>query len=143
MPDTIESRSLPIRLKRKRKTESVESLGPRQLRFFSKEAESLRAVFQAWAASNVGRLIEADPDFPIGLTDRQEESAQPLLAIADLAGGKWSLRARIALVGICSGDRGRVASLGENLLRDIKDVFQKAGTNRLFSGTSLFRALRS
>src|SRR5262245_4430711 len=42
LPETIESRSLPIRLKRRLKSEHVERLGPRQRRQAAAEVESIR-----------------------------------------------------------------------------------------------------
>lgn len=47
-----------------------------------------------------GRLAAAQPTFPPGLSDRAEDAWEPLLAIADLAGDEWAVRAREAAVAL-------------------------------------------
>jgi hypothetical protein len=131
LPETIETRSIQIRLKRRKDDEHIERLGPREMRRVDPEARALREQIQNWAAVNVERLREADPDFPPGLRDRQEEFSQPLLAIADLAGADWPERVRRALVEVLI--TARTESRGERLLRDCRRVFDSREVDRIHS----------
>ncbi len=83
IPDTIASRSVPIRLQRKL---TATKLTRFRVRKVTKEAEPLLADIAAWAKVRVDEL-QGDPPLPDALTDRQQDSWEPLLAIADLAGG--------------------------------------------------------
>jgi hypothetical protein len=128
LPETIETRSIQIRLKRRKENEPIERLGPREIRRVEPEARALKEQIEEWTAANVERLREADPDFPPGLRDRQEEFSQPLLAIADLAGGDWPARLRHALVEVLI--KARTESRGERLLRDCRRVFDRRREGR-------------
>ena len=55
---------------------------------------------------------------PAEIRDRQEEICEPLIAIADLAGGQWSEGARLALLKLCGQEED--ASVGVKLLTAIK-----------------------
>jgi len=57
--------------------------------------------------------------FPTGKLN----TCEPLLAIADLAGGDWPEAARSALVELCAKGQADDDSIGVKLLRDIKAVF--------------------
>lgn len=56
-------------------------------------------------ACHLDRLSYASPHLPDELDDRAQDCWEPLLAIADLAGGGWPVRARTDLVND-SGARG-------------------------------------
>ncbi|WP_212814995.1 MULTISPECIES: DUF3631 domain-containing protein [unclassified Mycolicibacterium] len=75
----------------------------------------------------------ADP--PAGVTDRSAEIWEPMIAIADLAGGGWPDKARAAcrFFVIASASDDERLSLGQRLLRDIKTVYDEAGTNAMWS----------
>lgn len=121
LPDTIASRSVPLRLKRRAPGERVEALRWREI---EPQAHDLRDRLSGWAEATVGRLREAlRPDSPSALGDRLADSCEPLLTIADLAGGRWPERARRALVSLCTGERIEEDSLGVRLLRDCRAIF--------------------
>lgn len=71
------------------------------------------------------------PALPEVLNDRQQDNWDPLLAIADLAGGNWPKEARRAALAI-SGEKEDSASTGEELLSDIRDVFDACRKDRLW-----------
>ena len=93
LPDTVRTRSIIIRMKRKRADEPV-------TRFFLKDATletaELRTAWPEWAAHNVDSLEHDRPTAPAGLTDRSEELWMPILAIFDRAGSVWATRGRDA-----------------------------------------------
>jgi len=130
LPDTVADRAIPILLKRRAPNEQV-------VRFRQREAqplaEYLREGLAQWASTNMESLKTARPDMPDSLDDRAEEGWEPLLAIADAAGGDWPERARRAAVALSAGEEREEDSLGVRLLRDIQLVFTERGTDRLSS----------
>jgi len=68
---------------------------------------------------------EAFPVLPEVITDRKAEAWEPLIAIADAAGGTWSERARVASVADVAATRERVPTLGIRLLSDIREAFKE------------------
>ncbi len=131
LPATVADRSLPIRLKRRLRSEQVERF---RLREVEKEAEVLRRQIEAWEVVSVEALHRADrPQVPDALDDRQADGAEPLLAIADLAGEGWPKRARRTLVEICTGGGPGDESLSVRLLRDVLVIFEARDVDRLHS----------
>lgn len=117
-PDTVADRSIPIVLKRRRRDEQVERFRLRDGRV-SDDAADLEQRCEAWAGRHTDGLRDVWPELPDELTDRQQDVAEPLLAIADLAGGAWGDWARESLVetlrkGAASADE----SLRMRLLAD-------------------------
>jgi hypothetical protein len=133
LPDTVVSRSVTIRLKRKRPGERVEKL---RIRHAGILAEELRVPLEAVVPQIVEALreiTEASPKMPEGLSDRAEDVWEPLLAIADFAGGDWPDRARHAAVELSANRREEEDSLGVQLLRDIREVFRMRGLDEISS----------
>jgi hypothetical protein len=119
LPGTVADRSIPIELARRKKTEPVD-------RFFLREAapelHPVSKAIAAWGEDAVDVLRDARPSLPEALADRAAEVWEPLLAIADLAGGEWPARARKAALELHQG-RTDTDSAGVALLRAIRDVF--------------------
>lgn len=134
LPDTVEDRSLPIRLKRKLTSERCEDFRKRKV---LPEAEALRDRAAKWAERNLKRLRDADPEMPCELNDRQKDVCEPLIAIADLAGGEWAARATRALVELLGAHPSRDESHGIRLLSDIRSCFEEHGADRIKSFTLL------
>jgi hypothetical protein len=77
-------------------------------------------------------LATAEPVMPAGLHDREDDLWEPLLAIADLAGGDWPERARAAAWWISRGAAvGEDSSSGIQLLADIRTVFAEKNVDRM------------
>jgi hypothetical protein len=72
--------------------------------------------------SIMAELEAAEPELPDVLSDRAQDVWEPLLAIADAAGGEWPTRAREAAVRLSSREPDE-ATLGVQLLADIRGVF--------------------
>jgi 5S rRNA maturation endonuclease (ribonuclease M5) len=130
LPDTVADRSIPIRLKRARSDERVERF---RLRDIKVEATSLRQQIDLWCKSIAAQLRDARPELPPELTDRQQDGAEPLLAIADIAGGKWACKARTALIQILTSQAAADESIRVRLLADIFGVFNSKRAERLSS----------
>jgi hypothetical protein len=121
IPDTIASRCIVIQMRRKLPEESVE---PFRIRDVRNAAKPLREALGAWEKSGVIKALErARPVFREGLSDRQLDMSEPLLAIADLAGGEWPALLRHSLSVLFSSAASEDASRGVALLLDVRAVF--------------------
>lgn len=120
LPDTILTRSVVIRMRRRAPNEHVEAF---RSRIHEPEGHALRDRLAAWAKSVRGRIEGAWPEMPEGVSDRPADVWEPLLAIADAAGGDWPERARKACVElVAAAAAGDKASLGIRLLTDLRDA---------------------
>lgn len=127
LPDTISDRSLPIRLIRKSRDQSVERFRKREAK---EQARSISAAFEAWAQkATIDTLRDAKPTLPEELSDRQADICEPLLAIADMAGGDWPNTARNALTVLCAYEEDE--RLGTKLLVSIRDAFHEVEADRI------------
>ncbi len=77
-----------------------------------------------WAQDNLEELRDANPATPSGLDDRAADAWEPLLAIADLAGGDWPQRARSAALKLSGEHAKEDDEIGTVLLADIHDAFK-------------------
>jgi hypothetical protein len=122
LPDTVASRCIPIRMQRKPR--SIRKARFR-LRFerANGELEALRTNIDTAVAPLAEEIGNLWPPLPDELGDRQQEIWEPMLAIADMAGDDWGIRARQAAVALHSGSDQTDGSTGILLLSHIRDVF--------------------
>ena len=119
VPDTVADRSIPIRLQRKTRAERVE-------KFRQREAIALAVpIYQniaTWATEHGEALGLARPELPDELSDRAQDSCEPLLAIADELG--YGVEARAALVSLLVVERLDSTEHAQlRLLGDIREMF--------------------
>ncbi|MCH9729157.1 MAG: DUF3631 domain-containing protein [Actinomycetia bacterium] len=125
LPDTIMTRSVVVRMRRRAPNEHVE---PWRARVNGPEADRLRTRISNWAAANAEKLTgDFWPDMPAEIVDRDADVWEALLAVADLAGGDWPQLARVAAVTLVTASRQRTPSIGVLLLRDIRAAFDTIG----------------
>ncbi|MFD5564983.1 DUF3631 domain-containing protein [Kitasatospora griseola] len=91
LPDPIMSRSIVVRMRRAN-TPAFESRHPEA------DGHALRKRLATWADTVRDKLNDTWPELPDGINDRQADVWEPLLAVADAAGGHWPARARAACV---------------------------------------------
>ncbi|MBL3665327.1 DUF3631 domain-containing protein [Streptomyces sp. M2CJ-2] len=119
LPDTILTRSVIIRMRKRAPNEKVE---PYRRRVHEKQGHALRDRLADWTATVHDQVAQAWPEMPEGVSDRPADVWEPLLAVADAAGGHWPERARAACVALIkSAQEGGEASLGVRLLTDLRD----------------------
>lgn len=135
--DTLADRSIPLRLRRKKPGESTEHLRHSD----SSEWERLRRQISRFSDDNAVSVGSARPAMIAGLNDRANDSWEPLLAIAEAAGGEWPRMARQAAV-VLHGIEGDSPTVGVELLADIKAVFDERRAQKIFSA-QLLEALLS
>jgi hypothetical protein len=128
LPDTIATRSVIVRMRRRAPHEVVQ---PFRHRLNAPEGEQLRDELGYWCSTIEQDVSGAWPDMPEGIEDRDADVWESLFAVADAAGGDWPERARrsgVALVAATKADRG---SLGIRLLSDIRRILAEAGVERM------------
>lgn len=119
LPDTILTRSVIIRMRKRAPNEHVE---PYRLRLNEKEGHALRDQLARWADSVRDHVADSWPELPEGVTDRPADVWEPLLAVAEAAGGDWPRRARVACLELVNAAHDNdEASLGIRLLTDLRD----------------------
>jgi Protein of unknown function (DUF3631) len=118
LPDTIRTRSVIIRMRRRKPSERVE---PWRHRIHAPEGQQIADRLGDWSKSSADKLVW--PEIPNGIEDRNADVWEPLLAVADLAGGDWPERARVAAVDLVAVAADQKQSLGVQLLTDLHRVF--------------------
>jgi len=128
LPGTLEDRSISIQMRRKRPDESVERFRADRTEYF----ETLARMCTRFVDDNLTDLKNADPSTPAELHDRAADNWRPLLAIADVAGGKWPDVARKVAVKLTGSD-DESDSARVQILIDIKALFENEFADRLTS----------
>ena len=127
VPETIRTRSITIPMQRRLPDEKIERWNRH---IHAAEAEPMRWLLQCWAELVHSYALDyVGPDRPVlpkGIEDRDADVWEPLLAVAELAGGHWPERARVAAVAAVAADGVKtMPSPGIELLADIKAVFDR------------------
>lgn len=118
IPDTIRTRAVAIPMRRRANDEQIE---PFRQRVNGPELEVTRDRLAGWARS-VRKIVAADPELPEGIADRDADVWEPLVAVADAAGGDWPRLAREAAVALVTASRERPTTLGIRLLADVRTI---------------------
>ncbi len=123
LPDTIEDRAVVITMRWRGPGEQVEQFRRRTI----PALHVLRGQLHGWAQNHVGELGGAEPKLPV--EDRAADVWEPLVAVADLAGGPWPGWARDAcrMLTTAAADDAD-GSFGERLLADLQVVFDEHTT---------------
>jgi len=129
LPDTLEDRCVVIRMQRKTPGEQCERLKNLE----SVPVGELRRKCARFVLDHAAEIARARPALPASLNDRAADIVEPLLALADLAGGEWSLAARQAVGGLTA--KAQENNPIGSLLLDIWVVFLEIGGGRLFTRT--------
>jgi putative DNA primase/helicase len=137
LPDTTASRALVVELKRKLADEKAADFR----HVDDPGLHELRQQLLRWANDNVGSLPNASPSLPHGFSNRVAANWHLLLAIADVAGGCWPEKAREAAAVIAQAKATLDASIGIQLLEDIRTVFNNLVGDRAFSKTLIERLI--
>ena len=128
LPETIRDRSILLELRRKEPHEKRQ-----RLRHADKDQwQRIKQQLYRWSTDHMGTLAQARPELPEALNDREQDNWEPLLAIADCAGGDWPQLARRAALSI-SGAEQHSPSINEELLADIRGIFERTRQARISS----------
>ncbi|OBE94369.1 hypothetical protein A5776_23435 [Mycolicibacterium elephantis] len=113
LPDTIADRAVIIQMKKRKRTDRVDSWRDR---LHAEEAQELGRQLGAWMEKAPLCLPKSMP-----VEDRAADVWEALIMIADAAGGSWPSRARKAALAFASEEPAE--SKGVQLLRDLQTVF--------------------
>jgi len=120
LPETLADRCIMTVMQRKSPEEERE-------RFSELTDNTLARKCVRFVSDHAGAIAAARPTIPKELNDRAADIREPLLVLADLAGGEWPELARKAMV-----NRGSVEiDLTALLLRDLETIFRS--TERMHS----------
>lgn len=137
MPDTVEDRAVVLTMRRRAPGEAVR---PFRARRDGPVLAAMRDKLAGWIAATIDELTAAEPDLPV--EDRAADTWEPLVAVADAAGGTWPARARRACLVLTTEHEADAAdaSLGLRLLTDCRDVLLP---DEHVTSTELVRRLRA
>ncbi len=108
---------------------------------------TLRNKLYQWGLEHASKLINNPPyepsQFPPELSPRQQDCAEPLLQIADLLGGEWPQRARVALVNAFALSAFEDFYASKQVLTDIYDLFTAKGNPGWLSTKDVLESLHA
>jgi hypothetical protein len=125
LPDTILTRSVVVRMRRRAPNERVQ---PFRRRVALPIGHAFRDRLAAWMRRAGTTIGDPWPEMPAGVEDRDADVWEALLAVADAAGGEWPERARTAAVVLVAESKESTPSLGIRLLADLRTVFRDRDT---------------
>jgi putative DNA primase/helicase len=138
LADTLMDRSIILDLRRKMPHENVERLRYAEPGLFP----TLAAKLCRWTDDNREAVRRARPDLSKQLNDRSQDNWEPLLSIADVAGGVWRELAPRVAVAISGQGNEDGLTVGAELLSGIREVFETKRVERI-STSELIEALCS
>jgi Protein of unknown function (DUF3631) len=139
LPDTVQDRSIIIRMKRRHDAEPVAKLRRREV---EAEAFMLSSEIELWTSTNLESVADLRPEVPSELGDRASDIWEPLLAIAQAAGGDWLDAGRSAALALAERGRTEERSVGVRLLTDLRRVLDERHGER-FASAALVRGLQA
>src|SRR5438477_9328447 len=126
LPETLADRCIIVRMQRKTPDVKCERL---------KKIDGTRLKRQCarFIQDHAAEIASASPEIPAVLNDRMADICEPLIVLADLAGGPWPELARQAMVGL--SESAQANDPIETVLLDIELICTKMGVERAFSRT--------
>ncbi|MBV6703434.1 DUF3631 domain-containing protein [Kitasatospora aureofaciens] len=141
LPDTIMDRSVVVRMRRRAPGESVQ---PFRSALDTKPLHDLRDRVADWFRPLLPRAVGMLPVMPVA--DRAADTWEPLVIVADLAGGHWPATARAACAAMCAHEAG-LDEDGDGakirILQDIRTVFTTLGDPPALATATLLAQLRA
>ncbi|MFD8969294.1 DUF3631 domain-containing protein [Streptomyces sp. NPDC059568] len=140
LPDTIMDRSVVIRMRRRAEGERV---SPYRTKRDSPALHELRARLARWSAPLTDQALLLEPAMPV--EDRAADTWEPLVIVADLAGGPWPDRARhaCARMVIAEAEAEQDNPSNARILADIRRIFHAKGEQEHLSTDDILYALNS
>jgi hypothetical protein len=126
LPDTLADRCIVIRMQRKMMEEGCARL--RDL-----DAGPLRRKFARFVLDHGNAISTARPAMPASLNDRAADIWEPLVVLADLAGGDWPALARQAATSLSAAMQD--SNIPGSLLLDLFVLFALTEWKRIFTRT--------
>jgi hypothetical protein len=120
LPDTVMDRAVVIRMRRRAEGEKVK---PFRSRRDIPALHDLRDRIAAWTRPLLDEAAYLEPEMPV--EDRAADTWEPLVIVADLAGGHWPRLARVACARMVAAEAAAEEDhpSGARILADIRRVF--------------------
>ncbi|MEV6005807.1 DUF3631 domain-containing protein [Streptomyces sp. NPDC051976] len=140
LPDTIMDRSVVIRMRRRAEGERVH---PFRSKRDTPALHALRGRIVSWAGPLVDAAADLEPEMPV--EDRAADTWEPLVIVADLAGGPWPDLARQACARMVAAEAQAEEDNpgGARVLADIRRIFFARHEPDSLTTTDLLAELRS
>jgi hypothetical protein len=123
LPETILSRSIVIRMRRRKTAEGLERF---RRRILLEQGNGLRDQLSMWLNEISSAEVQLKwPDLPLQISDRDHDIWEALVLLGDRAGKTWGAKAREAALVLTSSRDNFEPSKGAKLLADIKTVFDE------------------
>jgi putative DNA primase/helicase len=135
LAETLMDRAIILELRRKLGDEKVERLRHSGAAIFNTLSSKLARFSQDYAE----KVKQSQPALPNSLNDRAQDNWEPLISIAEIAGGDWPRLATVAALKL-SGETTRSQSISVELLADIQEIFEMKNIDRI-SSAELITAL--
>lgn len=119
LPDTLMTRSIVVSMKRRKHGQRIE---PYRRRVNEPAARALSERLALFLESVRLHLANAWPELPEGIEDRDADIWEPIIAVADAAGGHWPTTSRNAATVMVATSKKKPTTLGIRLLADIRTV---------------------
>ncbi|MFF0169312.1 DUF3631 domain-containing protein [Streptomyces prasinus] len=138
LPDTIMDRAVVLRMQKRKPGERIT---PFRSRYSVPELNALRDRLAAWLTPLRGTAAALVPAMPV--EDRAADTWEPLVIVADLAGGHWPTSARAACLAMTRHEavQDEQTTLKTRLLRDIRRIFEQEGDKEALRSQDLLAAL--
>jgi hypothetical protein len=139
VPSTIRTRSVVVQMQpptpdEKKGLDRWDRDNDGNRRTHPPEVVALRDLVALWVEFVHEQAHEHFPRIPDEVGNRDADVWEPLLTVAELAGGRWPEMARVAAVAVVAGSAvSAEPSRGVRLLWDIRAVFDEQGTEKLFT----------
>lgn len=131
LPETLQDRSIAIRLERAKPGELNQRFDARHV---ERETELCRKLAR-FCSDNKKRLEACEPVLPSSAFNRIADNWRPLFAIAEIAGADWPQRAVAAFRKLTGNEDGDAQGAGAALLRDIRGAFREIESERIWTET--------
>jgi hypothetical protein len=139
LPRSLASRCIPIALRRPKPSEKYTRF---QWDVAWPAARIIRQRLFQWLQDNslsFDNVAQTElPNLPPTLSPGQRKCSEPLLHIADLVGGSWPARARVALSSVFNLEE---ASTNTQLLFDIRNIFHEKNNPEYLATSDLLSEL--
>ena len=125
LPDALANRSIFVHMKPRAADEAKEDF---RLRDQPAQAEPIYDAIFEWCERKKTALTNYRPELPESIRDRAADIWEPLIAIADVAGGDWPGRARAAAIALTDAAKDATVKTGSDieLLIHIREAFLNA-----------------
>ncbi len=123
LPPALATRAIFIHMRRRAPDEPKEDF---RLKYHTAEAKPIMEALEQWAIEVETAISVDEVAMPPEITDRAADIWEPLLAVADAAGGDWPDRARAAAIYLTGAAKDDTVTGAVELLSHIKDAFLDA-----------------